>query len=210
MTMRRHAVHLVLSAALLGAGWSNAWAARKPPGAANAVQGTILRHGTVEMRLEISPQPMLTGPGTSLVAEPDRLSGFVEDGRYEVAIANGRAEGRGPRGQVALDLIARGEHELQVKGLWNGEKVDLLFSDHGIRGRLVHHVSGGAKAVQSCRIGVDERKGPLVLGPVECLGQPVPLFYTIQPAPVLHMHEPGVALLLLGYFSAAPSAPPVS
>jgi len=209
MTMRKYAVHLLLSAALLGTGWSNAWAARKPPGAINAVQGTILRHGSVEMRLEVAPQPMLTGPGTNLVAEPDQLFGFLQDGRYDVAIADGRAEGRGPRGQVALDLIARGEHELQVKGLWNGEKVDLVFSDRGVSGRLVHHVSGGAKAIQSCRVAVDQRKGPNVLGPVDCLGQAVPLFYTMTPAPVLHMHQPGVALLLLAYFSAAPSPPPV-
>jgi hypothetical protein len=208
-TQRRPVITAVaLGVASLAAGAPAAWA-RKPPGAANAVQGTILRHGRVEMRLEVSPRPALIGPGTSLVAADDSLTGYVQDGRYDVAIAGGRAEGRGPRGPISLALVPRGEHELQVKGLWNGEKVDLVFSDRGISGRLVHHVAGGAKEVQSCRVGVDSRKGPLILGPVTCLGQAVPLFYTIEPAPVLHMHQPGVALLLLSYLSAAPSPPPV-
>src|SRR4051812_21813740 len=150
MTTQKHPViplwALAFGVALLGAGSPRAWA-RKPPGAAQAVQGTILRHGTVEMRLEVSPRPLLTGPGTSLVADDDGLTGYVQDGRYDVAIAGGRAEGRGPRGRVSLALVSHGEHELQVTGVWNGERVDLVFSDRGVSGKLVHHVSGGAKEV---------------------------------------------------------------
>lgn len=207
---RRFTLMATLTVAAFATGASSAWAARKPPSAGQQVEATVLRHGTVEMNLTLSPQPQLTGPGTNLVAEPDMLSGTVQDRRYDVAIANDRAEGLGPRGKISLALTAVGEHALQVKGLWNGEKVDLVFSDHGISGRMVHHVAGGGKAVQSCRVGVDRRKGAFILGPVDCLGQPVGLFYTIKPAPLLHMHRPEVALLLLGYLSSAPSPPPVS
>ncbi len=192
---------------LLGAGAAEA---RGPGSAAQVVQSTLLRHGAITMQLILTPEPRLLGAGTDLVATPGRLAGYVQDGRYDVAITADRAVGRGPRGDVALELIARGEHALAVKGLWNGEKVDLLFSDAGITGRMVHHVSGGAREVQSCRVAVDQRKGPLVLGEVRCLGQQVPLAYVVEPAPLMHMHRSEVALLLLTYFSSAPSPPPVS
>jgi hypothetical protein len=187
----------------------SALAARKPPTARQHVEATVLRHGTVEMQLTTSPEPWLIGPGTNLSVVDGRLEGTFEDGHFDVAVSSTRAEGVGPRGKIALDLTS-GDHSLHMKGLWNGQKVDLTFTDRGVTGKLVHHVSGSGRAVESCRLGMDRNKGALVMGPMTCLGSDVPLYYTIKPAPRLHLHRPDVALLLLTYFAAAPSAPPVS
>jgi hypothetical protein len=213
-TSKRFTLITTTTAALLGAALPGALAARTPT-ATQLMESTLLRHGAVEMRLSTTPVPRLTGPGTDLAFHDDVLPGFdvlsgvVADGRYDVRIQDGHAEGSGPRGKVSLDLIERG-HALQMKGIWNGERVDLTFTDQGISGRMVHHLNGGARAVESCRVAVDEHKGPLVMGEVKCLGHGVPLAYTIRPAPLLHLHRPQVALLLLTYFTAAPSAPPVA
>src|SRR4051812_19115146 len=81
-------------------------AAARTVGAREHVEGTVLRHGSVEMRMEMAPVPRLTGPGTDLQASAGRMLGTFEDGHWDVRFDNERAEGRGPRGEVSLTMTA--------------------------------------------------------------------------------------------------------
>ena len=172
------------------------------------VEDTVARGGAVVMQLVASPDPRLLGPGTDVVFRDGALSGVVEGGRYDVRLSGERAEGRGPRGPISLSLDQRADGSLVVEGTWNGEPVDLTFADRGVRGKVVHHVSGLAREVESCQVDLAESKGVRLTGLATCLGNQLPLRYTVDPGPEARLSRPEMALLMLSYLSAAPSPPP--
>ena len=170
------------------------------------VEETVLHHGAVTMRLTSSPL-RLSGPGTDLMVRGTTLSGLLEDGRYDVELSAQRAEGQGPEGRVSLSFTRGAEGALAVRGEWNGQPVQLTFTSSTIEGRLVHHVGGTDRALESCRYDIDETAGKVVSGLSTCLGEASSLRYTVDPVATLPFNQPDVATMMIAYLAAAPAAP---
>jgi hypothetical protein len=201
-TIRRLGLAMAVAASL-GLGVTSSSAAQR----ARPMADTVPLKGTVVMQLLAEPEPRLLGPGTDVAVHEGALSGLVQGGRYDVRISGGRAEGSGPRGAISVALDDQADGSLVVKGTWNGQPVDLAFEDGAVRGKLVHHVSGTAREVESCRVELDESRGARLTGLATCLGNQVPLQYTIEPGRGAALDRPEMALLMLAYLSAAPTPP---
>jgi len=152
--------------------------------------------------------PALVGPGVELQVTEGVLSGQLQGHDYRVALTGSHAEGNGPAGKVSLDFTTASDGRLEVKGIWNGKKVDLAFGHRSISGKLLQSATPTAVGVKSCRFDIAETwKGSSLTGLSECLPESEPVRYSIQPATKAELTNPEVALLLVAFFSSPTSFP---
>jgi hypothetical protein len=157
--------------------------------------------------------PYLSGPFFSLQLRQNVLSGWVSGdsapgGSLHVTIEDDGAAGHGPHGPVAMDFFEQ-DADTVAEGVWNGQRVHLVFGEQGLRGTVADKDSGrGADKRDSwCQYVLDHADGPRTFTGVSiCAGLPQQTRLDVPPAALSFLRRPELVTLLVVLLSAPPLA----
>lgn len=157
--------------------------------------------------------PYLSGPFFSLQLRQNVLSGWVSGdtapgGSLHVTIEDDGAAGHGPHGPVAMDFFEQ-DADTVAEGVWNGQRVHLVFGEQGLRGTVADKDSGrGAdKRGSWCQYVLDHADGPRTFTGVSiCAGLPQQTRLDVPPAALSFLRRPELVTLLVVLLSSPPLA----
>jgi hypothetical protein len=144
----------------------------------------------------------LVGGDGGLSIRDGVMTGRLGGGAYKVRIEAGAARGSGPLGAIDVRItVTEGGH--RVAGLWNGGRIDLVVSDHEVRGRAVRAMGADGRGLDSCRYDIGRtRDGSAYAGTVRCLAQGKVVRIEVQPRTRGDLADQQNVLLLVASLAA--------
>jgi hypothetical protein len=165
-----------------------------------------LARGTQVMQLLADP-PRLLGAETDLSIQGQRLTGVLAGGRYEAQMSDERIEGSGPYGKIDV-RITRGPGSISLEGTWNGQPMNVSFAPGAMRAKVIRRATTEGKGLERCDYDLDQPRGEVLSGFVQCLGKADQLRVSLQTIDPSVLLGRDTALMLAAFLAAPPALVP--
>jgi hypothetical protein len=153
--------------------------------------------------MNLGGEPLaLTGPGTYLAVTDGALTGTILNRRFDARVSDDRVVGSGPNGPIDV-TITPVEGGLRIDGQWNGQPVDLTFSERTITGKAMQRESTVGVGIDSCRYDIARSRRNVASGLVDCMRSDEPTRRVeVQSADQVAFNTTEAALLLVAFLTA--------
>jgi hypothetical protein len=142
-----------------------------------------------------------------LVNDGEKLAGRIGRGTYDVDIGPTDAKGRGPTGEIDVQIRPTAQG-YDVNGIWNGGPISLRVDQNGIHGFASRQPDFEDGSVESCHYDVVKLRGrPAFTVYEHCAGLPDrrPLRFDLGRQSSADLRDRDTGLLLIAYLLAPPT-----